>query len=70
VRGAERLSGTLRERREDALLYRTLTTLRTDVPLQEDLDALAFRGVPKDRFEAWCEAAGTNSLRTRPRRWA
>lgn len=44
VRGATKLAETLRARREDALLYRTLATLRTDVPLPEDLDALRWRG--------------------------
>jgi len=44
VRGAARLAATLRARRDDALLYRTLATLRTDVPLAEDLEALAWRG--------------------------
>ena len=29
---------------QEALLYRTLATLRTDVPLAEDLDALRWRG--------------------------
>jgi 5'-3' exonuclease len=42
IRGAERLAKTLAERRADALLYRVLTTLRTDVPLVEKLDALAW----------------------------
>src|SRR5438094_8590373 len=45
VRGAERLAATLAARRDDAMLYRTLTTLRTDVPLAESLDELAWRGV-------------------------
>lgn len=33
VRGADRLAATLNERREEALLYRTLATLRTDAPV-------------------------------------
>lgn len=69
VRGAERLSGTLRERREDALLYRTLATLRTDAPIGKSLQELAFEGVPREPFLTWCDEAGVNSLRTRPRRW-
>jgi 5'-3' exonuclease len=40
VRGAGALAASLRAGREEALLYRTLATLRTDVPLAEDLDAL------------------------------
>ncbi len=46
VRGRERLAETLRTSLEDALLYRKLATLRTDVPLKEDLDDLRWRGVP------------------------
>jgi 5'-3' exonuclease len=44
LRGADRLAATLRAHREEALLYRTLTRLRTDVPLAETLDQLAYRG--------------------------
>ncbi len=40
LRGAERLAATFAARRDDALLYRTLARLRTDVPLAESLDAL------------------------------
>ncbi|MFZ5471646.1 MAG: 5'-3' exonuclease [Myxococcota bacterium] len=69
VRGAERLAATLAERRADAMLYRTLATLRRDVPLAEDLEALRFRGVPKERFFAWCDKLGVNTLRARPTRW-
>jgi len=54
VRGAEALARTLRDRFEDALLYRTLATLRRDVPLLESLDDLEFRGVP-DSFGEWCK---------------
>jgi len=41
VRGAASLAENLRARREDALLYRRLATLRTDVPLVEAVDDLA-----------------------------
>jgi 5'-3' exonuclease len=44
VRGAVALAECLRAHREEALLYRTLATLRTDVPLREGLDALRWRG--------------------------
>lgn len=40
VRGAERLAATLAAERDLAMLYRTLTTLRLDVPLNESLDDL------------------------------
>jgi len=37
---------TLRAWVEDALLYRKLATLRTDVPIEEELEDLRWRGVP------------------------
>ncbi|HKZ32958.1 MAG TPA: 5'-3' exonuclease H3TH domain-containing protein, partial [Vicinamibacteria bacterium] len=44
VRGKQRLAMSLRGRREDAMLYRQLATLRTDVPLAERLADLEWRG--------------------------
>lgn len=58
VRGAARLAATLRERRDDALLYRTLATLVTDVPLSESLDDLKWRGAPRQRWQQWCDEVG------------
>jgi 5'-3' exonuclease len=69
VRGAPRLAATLAERRQEALLYRRLATLVEDVPLPEGLEALAFTGVPREPFLAWCEQAKSTSLRERPKRW-
>jgi 5'-3' exonuclease len=68
VRGAERLAATLASSRDDALLYRKLATLVTDVPLKETLDDLRWRGVPRSEFEAWCDRVGARDLRTRPSR--
>jgi len=68
-RGALQLAATLAARREEALFYRKLATLVDTVPLAESLDELRFRGVPRARFEAWCDAVGANTLRTTPRRW-
>ena len=48
VRGADRLSQTLRERLADVFLYRELATLRRDVPLPESLEDLRYRG-PDER---------------------
>ena len=69
VRGAARLAEVLRDGREDALLYRDLATLRLDVPLAEDLDDLAWQGVPNQRWHAWCDELGVGRLRERPHRW-
>lgn len=70
VRGASRLAETLAERRADALLYRELATLVTDVPLPETLVDLAWAGVPRAHFEALCDDLGSERLRARPSRWA
>jgi 5'-3' exonuclease len=58
VRGAERLLAVLQERMQDALLYRTLATLRRDVPLTETLEDLRYRGVPEERMAAFRAASG------------
>jgi hypothetical protein len=70
VRGAARLADTLRIRRDEALLYRELTTLRFDVPLPEDLPDLEWQGVPRDRFVAFCRAMGLDPETIRVDRWA
>jgi 5'-3' exonuclease len=70
VRGALRLSATLEAHRADALLYRTLATLRLDAPVAASLDELRFAGVPRDRFQAFCDEVKAGDLRDRPRRWA
>lgn len=69
VRGAERLGAELRERREEALLYKKLATLVKDVPLKESLDDLRWRGAPRDKFFAICERLGSQGLRDQPRTW-
>jgi 5'-3' exonuclease len=45
------LAATLVRERENALLFRTLATLRTDIPLFEDVDELLWRG-PTAEFAA------------------
>jgi 5'-3' exonuclease len=51
IRGADRLVATLRERLSDVLLYRTLATLRRDVPLAESLEDLRYRGMQEARLK-------------------
>lgn len=70
VRGAEKLAVTLRTRMADALLYRFLAQLRLDVPLQETLADLEWKGVPRQPFFAFCDELGFDRLRDRPHRWA
>lgn len=52
VRGADALATSLAERRGDALLYRTLATLRTDVPLAERAADLAWQGADPTKLAA------------------
>lgn len=68
-RGAIQLAATLVENRDDAFLYRRLATLVDTVPFDESLDDLKFNGVPRARFERWCEELGVERLKTVPKRW-
>ncbi len=69
VRGARSLAANLAERRADAELYRTLATLRTDVPLVEELGDLRWSGVPRKDYVALCKALGLDRLRDAPTHW-
>ena len=69
VRGAQRLAETLRERRDDALLYRELATLVTDWEPPQDLEALAWDGVPRAEYLEMCDRLNVGALRERPHRW-
>ncbi|HEX8871603.1 MAG TPA: 5'-3' exonuclease H3TH domain-containing protein, partial [Candidatus Acidoferrum sp.] len=51
VTSAPALAATLSERREQALLFRTLATLRTDIRLFDDVEELRWSG-PKAEFDA------------------
>ena len=70
LRGRERLAQVWGERRQDALLYRTLARLRTDAPVSASLAELEHHGVPRQRFLAWCDAVGARTLKGRAPRWA
>lgn len=59
----------LGERRDDALLFKRLATLRTDAPLFGSVDALRWSG-PSPRFGPWCERAGRPRLAQRAARVA
>lgn len=69
VRGAERLVETLRLHIAEALLFRYLAVLRLDVPLDETLSDLEWKGVPRERFIGFCDEYGFGSLRDRPEKW-
>ena len=67
-RAAEKMSAALEAHRDDAVLYRTLATLRRDVPLAEELADLQWKGPDAKRFEAWvAEVGGSDSLLERVR---
>jgi len=69
IRGAEALAESLASRREDALLYKRLATLRTDVPLRESLDDLAWLGARRSELTELCREIGEGSLVDRVVRW-
>ncbi len=66
-RGA-RLAESLALRRGEALLYRRLATLREDVPLQETLSDLEWRGA-YERLKTVCHRLGDDQLPKRISRW-
>ena len=56
----------LREKRELALLFKDLATLRTNAPLFEDVEELSWRGATKD-FESIAKKIGNEGLLKRVR---
>ncbi len=57
----------LGEKRDDALLFKKLATLRTDAPLFQDVDELRWRG-PTTGFGAWTQQIGAPRLLERSRK--
>jgi 5'-3' exonuclease len=53
-RRAYDLAAELEHEREKALLYRRLATLRLDVPLAEDLEALEWKGADREALTELC----------------
>jgi 5'-3' exonuclease len=62
VRGGATLAHNLAEQRDDAMLYRTLATLRTDVPIDESLEDLRWTGPDRPALEALCAELGERTL--------
>ncbi len=67
VRGAARLAAALAEHHDLAMLFRTLATLRTDVPVFATVEDLRWRG-PRPEFEAVAQRLGVSGLWDRARR--
>jgi 5'-3' exonuclease len=61
ISSARRLSESLRDSWSDALLFRTLATLRLDAPVFETVEDLRWNG-PRPSFEAECRALGAPDL--------
>lgn len=70
VRGAEKLAAALAAQRSEATLYRTLATLRADVPLTQTLEQLEWKGAPRQQWLQWCQKVGSESLAARPPRFS
>ncbi len=69
VRGAARLGQALRDNWEDALLFRTLARLRSDVDLFANVDELRWRG-PRPGFADFCAKLGAADMAERAQRLA
>ncbi len=61
VRGAAGLAATLVAERDLALLFRRIATVRTDAPVSDSIDELAWRG-PRSGFEDLCDQIGAGAL--------
>jgi 5'-3' exonuclease len=60
-------AGVLGERREQALLFKDLATLRAEAPLFRDVDELRWQG-PRETFSVWTERIGDGRLGDRCRK--
>ena len=67
IRGASRLATTLKEHLAEARLYRVLATLATNVPLEENLEDLRWRGADPSLYQRISERLGTST--PEPLRW-
>jgi 5'-3' exonuclease len=69
VRGAATLAAQLRDNRKAAMLYRTLATLRRDVPLRESIDDLEWKGADRAALTAFCTSIGDVGYVERMQHW-
>ena len=65
---ATTLLENLKTNYKDALLFRELSTLRTDVPLKENLADLKWQGA-YPRLKKFCHGLGSQSILERITRW-
>ena len=69
VRGAAALAENLNQRRAQASMYRSLATLREDVPLAENLDDLRWRGARRRELAVLCRELGADDVMERISVW-
>ena len=69
VRGGRTLARNLADSRAEALLYKELATLRTDVRITDDLDDLRWKGARQSDYLALCDHLGLERLKAAPVRW-
>jgi len=67
IRRARLLSESLHNSWSEALLFRTLATLRLDVPVFENVEDLRWKG-PRPSFEDYCRRMRSRDLLARVRR--
>jgi len=70
VRGAAGLVASLRARHREALLYRNLSILRTDVPLPDTLEHIEWHGADRDASVALAERLDVPDVLERIPAWA
>ena len=69
VRGRTTLAATLRERRDEVVLCRDISRLRTDLPLRQSIADLEWRGALADRTRGLCALLGDDAVLERITRW-
>ncbi|HEY7566714.1 MAG TPA: 5'-3' exonuclease H3TH domain-containing protein [Gemmatimonadaceae bacterium] len=69
VRGAAALGTSLREHRDEAMLYRQLATLRTDVPILEEIEDLQWLGARRRELADLCREIGDEAFLEQVPRW-
>ena len=62
IRGARQLAANLRNMSGEAALYKTLATLRTDVPLPQTLTDLYWRGAHHKQLAELCDQIGEKEI--------
>ena len=70
VRGAAAAAESPNANASAARLYKALTTLRTDVPIDASLAALEWKGVDREKYQALCEDLGFGRLASLPHKWS